>query len=416
MKTQWLKSLMISVLTISFVAIASDQDAAKAPKRTSAGSSSNGSSYSSAASSYSESSGGQAVKEQSFTVGKGSSLDVSVTGCEILIKTWEKNEINVVAERIDEDDMEFVKMTQTGDEVRVTYRPKWGNNSDGRFIITVPSQTKLELRTSGGDIELQGNLTGDVVGSTAGGDITIEKVKGTVRMSTSGGDIRTGDIDGKADLRTSGGDISLAVVNGEATVSTSGGDIRIEKVSKKLDARTSGGEIEVGDIGSDASLSTAGGDIRVGKVSGNAYLRTAGGDLKLKGASGTVEAKTSGGDIDLNNISGSIEASTAGGNVNADLNPSGKGESKLKSSGGDIKLTLPANVKATIEATIRLRDNYGWGAEMKKSKFEIRSDFQSVSYDKDGDRQEIKARYMLNGGGEIITLETVNGNIDIKKK
>ena len=415
MKTQWLKVLILSILTMSIAATASDQDAAKAPKRTSAGSSSHGSSYSPSAYASSESSGGQAVKEQSFTVGKGSSLDVSVTGCEIIIKTTEKNEINVVVEGLDEEDLQFIKMTQSGDEVRVTYRPKWGNG-DGRFLISVPTQTKLELRTSGGDIELQGNLTGDAVGSTAGGDITIEKVKGTVRMSTSGGDIRTGDIDGKADLRTSGGDISLAVVNGEATVSTSGGDIRIEKVSKKLDARTSGGEIEVGDIGGDASLSTAGGDVRVGKVSGNAYLRTAGGDLKLKGASGTVEAKTSGGDIDLDNISGSIEASTAGGNVVADLNPSGKGESKLKSSGGDIRLTLPANAKATIEATIRLRDNYGWGGASKKTKYEIRSDFNSVSYDKDGDRDEIRARYMLNGGGEIITLETVNGNIDIKKK
>ncbi len=399
-----LTTTLLMVLTASLL-LGSDQDTpkpAKAPRSVSVTSAS--------------SSGGQAVKEQTFTVGKGSALDISVTGCEILIKTSDKNEINVVVEGLDEEDMQFVKMSQSGDEVRVTYRPKWGNNSDGRFLITVPTQTKLELRTSGGDIELQGNLTGDAVGSTAGGDITIEKVKGTVRMSTSGGDIRTGDIDGKADLRTSGGDIALAVVNGEATVSTSGGDIRIEKVAKKLDARTSGGEIEVGDIGGDASLSTAGGDVRVGKVSGNAYLRTAGGDLKLKGASGTVEAKTSGGDIDLDNITGSIEASTAGGNIVADLNPSGKGDSKLKSSGGDIKLMLPATAKATIEATIRLRDNYGWNSSSKKSKYEVRSDFPSLSYDVDGDRDEIRARYMINGGGEIITLETVNGYIEIKKK
>ena len=215
-------------------------------------------------------------REKTFPVGKNSSLEVSVSGCEILIKTSDKNEINVVVEGIDEEDMEYVKMTQSGDEVRVSYRPKWGNHSDGRFIITVTTQTKLDLRTSGGDIELQGNLSADVKGSTSGGDIIIERVKGTVSMSTSGGDVKTGDIDGKADLRTSGGNISLANVNGEATVSTSGGDIRIDKVAKKLDARTSGGDIEVGDIGGDATLSTAGGDVRVGKVSGSAFLRTAG--------------------------------------------------------------------------------------------------------------------------------------------
>lgn len=355
----------------------------------------------------------QSKREQAFTVGKGSALDVSVSGCEILIKTSEKNEIFVVVEGIDDEDMEYVKMKQSGDQVTITYRPKWGDHSDGRFVVTVPTQTKLDLRTSGGNIELQGNLTGDAVGSTSGGDIIIEKVKGMVRMSTSGGDVRTGDIDGKADLRTSGGNITLASVNGEASISTSGGDIRIDKVAKKLDAKTSGGDIEVGDIGGDANLSTAGGDVRVGKVSGSAYLRTAGGDLKLRGASGTVEAKTAGGDIDLKNITGSIEASTAGGNVNAELNPSGKGESRLKTAGGDITLTLPENAKATIEATIRIRDD--WGSR-RKTKYEIRSDFKAESYEKDEDREEINGKYVLNGGGETITLETVNGYINIKKK
>ena len=406
-------SLFLLVLMVGSCSYAGDQNgpvaAPKPPRAVGAGSS-----Y--AVAGAPAHSAAQGRKEQTFSVGKGSSLDINVTGCSILIKTSDRNEINVLAEGLDEDEMEYLKMTQSGDEVRVTFRPRWGNNSDGRFTVTVPSQTKLEMRTSGGEIELQGNLTGDAVGSTAGGDITIEKVKGSVRMSTSGGDIRTGDIDGKADLRTSGGDITLAVVNGEATISTSGGDIRIDRVTKKLDARTSGGEIEVGDIGGDASLSTAGGDVRVGKVSGNAYLRTAGGDLRLKGASGTVEAKTSGGDIDLKNITGSIEASTAGGNVSAELNPSGKGESRLKTAGGDLKLYLPANAKATIDATIRLRDNYGWGGKSKKTKYEIRSDFKAESYEKDEDRDEIRGRYVINGGGESITLETANGYIDIIKK
>lgn len=355
-------------------------------------------------------------REKSFSVGKSSSLDVSVSGGDVVVKTWEKNEINVVVDGLDSEDLEYVKMSQSGDEVRVTYRPRWGSHGGGRFLMTVPTQCKVELRTSGGDIELQGNLLADARGSTSGGNITIERVKGTVAMSTSGGDVKTGDIDGKADLRTSGGNITLASVNGEATISTSGGDIRIEKVGKKLDARTSGGDIDVGDIGGDANLSTAGGDVRVGKVSGNAYLKTAGGDVVLKGASGTVEAKTAGGDIDLKDITGSINAKTAGGNIVAELNPSGKGESELESSGGDIRLYLPASAKATIEAVIRLR--YDWGSS-RRNKYDIKSDFKAETYDKRGDREdgdEIRATYKINGGGESIYLKTVNGNIDIRKK
>lgn len=354
-------------------------------------------------------------REKTFSVGKSSSLNVSVSGGDLLIKTWDKSEISVVVEGLDDEDMEYVKMTQTGNDVRVSYRPKWGNRGDARFTMTVPTQCEVDLRTSGGDIELQGNLAANAKGSTSGGDIIIEKVKGWVTMTTYGGDIKTGDIDGKADLRTSGGNIRLASVNGEASVSTSGGDISIEKVGKKLDARTSGGDIEVGDIGGDATLSTAGGDVRVGKVSGSANLRTAGGDLELRGASGTVEAKTAGGDIELKNITGSINAKTAGGNIEAELNPSGKGESELKTAGGDVKLFIPSTAKATIEAVIRLRDDW-WGSFSKRSKYDIKSDFKADTYEKDEDREEIRGKYVLNGGGETIYLETVNGYIEIRKK
>ncbi len=356
-------------------------------------------------------------REQSFAVGKTSSLDVSVSGGDIVVKTWEKSEINVLVDGLDDEDLEYVKMTQNGNDVQVTYRPKWGNHNSARFIMTVPTQCEIDLRTSGGDIELQGNLLANAKGSTSGGDISIERIRGSVNMSTSGGDIKTGDIDGKAELHTSGGNISLAGVNGEANVSTSGGDIRIDKVGKKLDARTSGGNVEVGDIGGDATLSTAGGDVRVGKVTGNAHLRTAGGDVELNGASGIVEAKTAGGDINLKNITGSIEAKTAGGDVSAELNPSGKGNSELKTSGGNVRLYIPANAKATIEALIRLRDDWGWSS--KKTKYDIKSDFKADTYDKrgdNGDGDEIHATYILNGGGETIYLETVNGNIDIRKK
>ncbi len=353
-------------------------------------------------------------REKSFQVGKNSALDVSVSGCDITISSTEKNEINVLIEGIDDEDLEYVKMTQSGNEVRVSYKPKWGRHSSGRFLISVPTQTNVELRTSGGNIEMQGNLVGDAVGSTSGGNISIEKVKGMVRMSTSGGDVRTGDIEGKAELRTSGGNITLATVSGEASVSTSGGDIRVANVGKKLDARTSGGDIEAGDIGGDATLSTAGGDIRVGKVSGSAYLRTAGGDLELRGASGTVEAKTAGGDIEMKNVTGSIEASTAGGNITAELQPGGKGESRLKTAGGDVRLTIPEQSKATIEATIRLHET--WGLFSGKKKYDIRSDFKAETYERNEDREEIRGRYVVNGGGERITIETVNGFIDIKKK
>lgn len=352
------------------------------------------------------------VRSKAFTVSKGGSLEVNVRGGDIRINPWSKNEVFVQADGIDEDDLDRLTMTQSGNTVRVEYKPRrssWSRNV--RFEINTPSEFNIDLKTSGGDLQIAGEINGRITGSTSGGDISLGDAIGTVQMSTSGGDITAKDVKGNAKLTTSGGDIELRVVSGEAEIRTSGGDIKVESVGKKLEAKTSGGDIQIGDVGGDARASTAGGNVRVGKVSGSATLSTAGGNVELKGASGTVSAKTAGGDISLVNITGSIEAKTAGGDIRAELIPSGKGSSQLKTAGGDIKLWVPENAKATIEALIVIEHRW----RSRKGRYEIRSDFKADSYVEDDEEQEIRAKYVLNGGGDTITLETVNSNIEVRK-
>ena len=350
-------------------------------------------------------------RTKSFTVGKGGTLEVTVDGGDIRINVWEKSEVLVKAEGLDESDLEHLKMTQSGNDVRVELRTRWGSHSHSRFDITVPSQYNASVHTSGGDIDVRGTMNGTVKGSTSGGNVTLGNVTGgKVDLSTSGGDMRTGDIQADVTLRTSGGNIELGNVGGEANVNTSGGNIEVKGVGKSLRANTSGGNIEIGDVGGEAKVSTSGGDIRVRKVTGSASLSTAGGDIELEGASGYVKAHTSGGNLKLENISGSIDASTSGGDVTADLRPSGKGKSKLSSSGGEITLSLPEDAKATIEATIRIQ---GWGNH--RNEYKVRSEFKEETYDKRGDPDEIRAVYKINGGGELIELKTVNSDINIKK-
>ncbi|MEX2189961.1 MAG: DUF4097 family beta strand repeat-containing protein [Bacteroidota bacterium] len=354
------------------------------------------------------------VSEKTFTVEKGGKLEVSVRSGDIRITPGSKSEVYVRAEGIDDEDLDRLRMTQSGNTVRVEFRPRggWdGWNGNPRFEISIPTDFNVDMKTSGGDLEVTGGVNGKITGSTSGGDIKLNNVTGTVDMSTSGGDVRVGEIKGNADLSTSGGDIELRKVDGEANVRTSGGDIKVESVGKKLEAKTSGGDIEIGDVGGEANVSTAGGNVRVGRVSGDARLRTAGGDIILRGASGRVNASTAGGDIELENITGSIEAKTAGGEIKAELVPTGKGQSELKTAGGNIRLAVPENAKATIEAIIRIDGR--WGS--RSQRYDIRSDFTAESYKKDDDYEEIRATYVLNGGGEKIYLETVNSNIEIRK-
>ena len=173
----------------------------------------------------------------------------------------------------------------------------------------------------------------------------------------------------------------------------------------------SGGDIKVGNVGGEATLSTAGGDVRVGKVSGTATLKTAGGDVECNGATGPVVAKTAGGDLRLSGISGSIEAATAGGDIRAELNPTGSGPSSLTTAGGSVSLYLPENAKATVQALIRIEGRW----KTNSARYDIRSDFKAAAYTKDEDAEEIRASYELNGGGQVITVKKVNGDIQIRK-
>jgi hypothetical protein len=349
------------------------------------------------------------TQSKSFKVSKGGTLEVSVRAGDIRLSTWDKNEVFVKASDIEEEDLDDLEMTQTDNTVRVEFQSRWG--STPQFDISLPTQFNVDAQTSGGDISVRGSITGSLNGKTSGGDIKIGDVVGTVDMNTSGGDIATGDVQGDLYLNTSGGDVHVGFVSGKADVSTSGGDIRVEKVGKTLQARTSGGNIVVGDIGGEATVSTSGGDIIVGRVSGGASLGTAGGNLSLHSATGRVIAKTAGGDIELDSIAGSVDARTASGSIDAELIPTGKGRSKLSTAAGDVVLYLPENAKATISARVRVHG--WWGEEDEESN--IYSDFKADTFEKDEREREIRATYILNGGGESITLDTSLGNIEIRK-
>lgn len=354
----------------------------------------------------------EGVRSKSFNVSKGGTVEVSTGIGDVRVSTWEKNEVNVTVEGLDDEDLDRVKMTQEGNMVRVIYRSRWNDGSRNiRFDISVPTQFNLNLNTSGGDLLVKGTLTGKIEGSTSGGSIKLGNVfGGPVDVTTSGGDIITGNLEGEGHLRTAGGDIHVGAVNGPLSVNTSGGDIQVETVSKSLEAKTAGGDITIGDVGGEANVSTSGGSVSVGKVTGTATLGTAGGDIELKGATGKVRARTSGGDVKLQNISGSIDAKTAGGEVEAELIPSGKGGSRLASAGGDVRLYIAEKSKATIEATIMFE---GWGS--RRSRYVVKSEFPKDSYETDEESGEIRAVYKLNGGGELIELSTSNSNIEIHK-
>jgi DUF4097 and DUF4098 domain-containing protein YvlB len=256
---------------------------------------------------------------KSFDVTPGTRLevDIDVGGIEVRGGAGSKVEIEylrkVSAESAEIEERllreHVVTIEQTGDTVRIHargprhngggswWRSLFGGGTNRRFHlkVTVPEQFNVDLKTSGGGIDVA-RLTGDVKANTSGGGLDFADITGDINGHTSGGGIDLDRCKGTVDVNTSGGGIRAADGEGQLAVSTSGGGITI---------RT--------------------------------HL-------------GNVKADTSGGGITCSGIAGDVQAHTSGGGVRADLTQQPKGECRLSTSGGGVTVTLPADVAVNLDA------------------------------------------------------------------
>jgi hypothetical protein len=349
-------------------------------------------------------------KTQSFSAKKGGQLELRADAGSVTVRGWDKDEVYVRAQSLNEEQLKNVTMSEGGGKVLVEFR--WGqhrNAEDMQFDISVPSSFDIDVTTAGGELVVQSPLSGTLKGTTAGGSIKLGNLGGTIQMETAGGEISSGDIAGDVTVRTAGGDIDMKSASGTAMISTAGGGIMVGNVGKSLQASTAGGDITIGRVGGDLSASTAGGSIKVKSAQGAITLSTAGGGIELSSGKGKVSASTSAGDVILGDIEGSVSARTTAGDINVTLNPSAGDQSMLATSAGSIVLTIPANAKATISA--RSRGPFaGWG---DTDNSQINSDYPVTH--SGGSHGEGQSEVVLNGGGHRIMLETMIGTIDIRK-
>ena len=190
-----------------------------------------------------------------------------------------------------------------------------------RFIVKVPEIYHVDLRTSGGSIQVE-SLEGHILAKTSGGGLTFDHIIGDIRGNTSGGSIKIGDVDGDAQVDTSGGSITIDRARGQVDAHTSGGSITVHEVMGTIQAKTSGGSVKAyisQQPESSCRLTTSGGSVSV----------TMPVDTKVD-----LDAHTSGGSVKTEfpiTIQGELKRTA----VKAKINGGGP-ELYLRTSGGSI--------------------------------------------------------------------------------
>jgi hypothetical protein len=337
-----------------------------------------------------------AQQERTFNVNPGGKLELELNFGDIIIETWNKNEVII---RGEEDESGKLDISQSGSSIKVKSR----YSQDIR--VKMPEEFSVSLSSSGGDIIVKGNLTGKFSSSTAAGSIIFENINGDLTVNSGGGDIKGKNISGKTTANTAGGDIVLGTVNGEMKINTAGGDIKIERMLKDASINTGGGNITLGSLEGKGSVRTGGGDIEIRSAAKGINVVTGGGNLILPDSKGDVKVVSGGGDIKLNNTSGNIILTTGSGNVTAELSPAGSGKNIITNGSGDVKLVIPENTRTTVRVITKDR---------KKNSTEVYSDFNRTS-NEIKDHEEIST-YEINGGGSIIEIRLGDGRIEISKK
>jgi len=219
------------------------------------------------------------------------------------------------------------------------------------------------------------------------------------------GEVVRGDVGGDFLSTTAGGNYRIGRVSGRVRILTHSGEIRVASAGNGADLKTFGGDVVIGPVTGDLKVSTAAGDIRGGAITGSVNADTAGGDIRFERIGGTLDAKTAGGDVIAPFVGGGVRATTAGGDVRIAIGSRDlKGGVMIHDGGGDVSLSLPADCKAEVDLEVT-------GADDEDTM--IRTDFPGLTVTRRPGTQRLTGS--INGGGEKVVIRTSSGSIRLRK-
>jgi DUF4097 and DUF4098 domain-containing protein YvlB len=255
------------------------------------------------------------------------------------------------------------------------------SNSDPRgrvnLTVAVPANSYVAVTSGKGDLTIAGLGAGLKIASV-NGDTHLNTIAGPVEvhLGNNRNDFSAHQLSGDLTMSGNCNDLTLSAIQGRTTVS---GEVF--------------GEIHMENLGGPMGLHTSITDLQVASLPGDLTLDSD--DLRLTGAKGMVHLTTHSKDVDLSQIAGDSYVEDRDGRVAVE--PAGSYNVEVRNNKGDIELTLPGNVSATVNGRTHNGD--------------IVSEFQLATM---GDEDKtINGR--IGSGHARIALNTDNGDLRIKR-
>lgn len=266
--------------------------------------------------------------DTTIAVANGARLDVNNFGGEIVVKTWNQNNVRV---RSSHSSRSRVDVSTSSATVLVRTVGRRGPPSIVDLEITVPAWMGMSLAGTYTDISVE----------NAGGAISAESVQGDIDVTGGTGNIALKSVEGGVTLSKTRGRIEVNSVEGDISILDASGDITVESVD---------GDITLGGIdATNVEVNTVDGDIVYDgsiKNGGSYRFATHDGDITVvvpPGSNVSGSMSTFDGDFDP---SFTVDTVRAGKHrITFTIGRSGGARLELETFDGDIQLRRPGEVE-----------------------------------------------------------------------
>jgi len=148
--------------------------------------------------------------QKHFKVASHPVLTVHNSSGNIVIRSWQKQEVQVVADH--KSQKVEVNADLKGNMVEVSTRILSDDvtpaDLEADYQITVPQETELSIHNDSGTVDVQGVL-GDMSFETVAADVDLSRVTGYITVRTVGGSFTCNECSGRIDANSISGAISL---------------------------------------------------------------------------------------------------------------------------------------------------------------------------------------------------------------
>lgn len=286
---------------------------------------------------------------------------------------------------------------------------------DGAIKVGASSgDVSLRSVTNAGDMAVEataGRITfNDIDAETAtingsSGDVTLTNLEaaGDVSIGTTSGHVRLQELEAAnlvIDVSSGGANLDELSIGGDVDIETSSGNVVLDGfAAASLKVRGSSSRIQISDGAIDGMLDLENTSSRISAVSVEAVsyrLVSSSGDVFLDGCSGLLSLRTTAGTIKVENATAAhLEIETSSGGVTFAGSLATEGASSVKSTAGNVRLTLPSDLAFDVD--------------IATTSGNIRTDFVVGMTTIDEDR----VVGSVNDGGPLLEIKTSSGDVTL---